>query len=89
MNSITGMNLLPWLAVIRDCFCDCGAGPSVGDPLWRWCWPDGSDLYCNDSQAFEQMEDTMNAAVIELRDLQLTTDIGTYGPGDTRPDVHL
>lgn len=31
----------------------------------------------------------MNAAVIELRDLQLTTDIGTYGPGDTRPDVHL
>ena len=28
-------------------------------------------------------------AVIELRDLQLTTDIGTYGPHDTRPDVHL
>ena len=28
-------------------------------------------------------------AVIELRDLQLTTDIGSYGPNDTRPDVHL
>ncbi len=28
-------------------------------------------------------------AVIELRDLQLKTDIGTYGPNDTRPDVHL
>jgi len=30
-----------------------------------------------------------STAVIELRDLQLTTDIGTYGPHDTRPDVHL
>jgi dihydroneopterin aldolase len=29
------------------------------------------------------------SAVIELRDLQLKTDIGTYGPTDTRPDVHL
>ena len=28
-------------------------------------------------------------AVIELRDLQLKTDIGTYGPNDTRPDGHL
>jgi hypothetical protein len=28
-------------------------------------------------------------AVIELRDLQLKTDIGTYGPCDTKPDVHL
>ncbi len=28
-------------------------------------------------------------AVIELRDLQLHTDIGTYGPEDTRPDAHL
>ena len=30
-----------------------------------------------------------NSAVIELRDLQLRTDIGTYGPLDTRPDVHI
>jgi dihydroneopterin aldolase len=30
-----------------------------------------------------------SSAVIELRDLQLQTDIGTYGPNDTRPDVHL
>lgn len=30
----------------------------------------------------------ISSAVIELRDLQLTTDIGTYGPNDTRPDVH-
>ena len=30
-----------------------------------------------------------SSAVIELRDLQLKTDIGTYGPHDTRPDVHL
>lgn len=29
------------------------------------------------------------SAFIELRDLQLQTDIGTYGPNDTRPDVHL
>lgn len=28
-------------------------------------------------------------AVIELRDLELKTDIGTYGPQDTRPDVHI
>lgn len=28
-------------------------------------------------------------AVIELRDLQLKTDIGTYGTNDTKPDVHL
>jgi dihydroneopterin aldolase len=28
-------------------------------------------------------------AVVELRDLQLITDIGTYSPNDTRPDVHL
>ena len=31
----------------------------------------------------------VSSAVIELRDLQLKTDIGTYGPSDTRPDVHL
>jgi dihydroneopterin aldolase len=31
----------------------------------------------------------INSAVIELRDLQLKTDIGTYGPLDTRPDVHI
>lgn len=28
-------------------------------------------------------------ARIELRDLQLDTRIGTYGPGDTVPDAHL
>ena len=28
-------------------------------------------------------------AFIELRDLLLKTHIGTYGPNDTRPDVHL
>ena len=28
-------------------------------------------------------------AVIELRDLQLKTDIGTYGPEDVKPDVHV
>lgn len=33
--------------------------------------------------------DTMNSVLIELRDLQLKTDIGTYGPNDTRPDVHI
>ena len=32
---------------------------------------------------------TPHAALIELRDLQLRTDIGTYGPDDTRPEVHL
>lgn len=31
----------------------------------------------------------MSAAVIELRDLQLKTDIGTYGPDDVKPDVHV
>jgi dihydroneopterin aldolase len=31
----------------------------------------------------------VSSAVIELRDLQLKTDIGTYGPNDTRPDVHV
>ncbi len=31
----------------------------------------------------------INSAAIELRDLQLKTDIGTYGPEDTRPDVHI
>ena len=31
----------------------------------------------------------VSSAVIKLRDLQLKTDIGTYGPNDTRPDVHL
>jgi dihydroneopterin aldolase len=30
-----------------------------------------------------------SSAVVELRDLKLNTDIGTYGPDDTRPDVHL
>ena len=30
-----------------------------------------------------------SSAVIELRDLQLKTDIGTYGPKDIRPDFHL
>jgi dihydroneopterin aldolase len=33
------------------------------------------------------MTDTL--ATIELRDLQLATAIGTYGPGDVVPDVHL
>lgn len=28
-------------------------------------------------------------ATVELRDLYLKTDIGTYGPNDTRPDVHI
>ncbi len=31
----------------------------------------------------------INSAVIELRDLQLKTDIGTYASKDTRPDVHI
>lgn len=31
----------------------------------------------------------MNSAVIQLRDLQLKTDIGTYGPNDTKPDMHI
>jgi len=30
-----------------------------------------------------------SSAVVELRDLQLKTDIGTYGPDDIRPDLHL
>ena len=28
-------------------------------------------------------------ASVELRDLHLKTDIGTYGPNDTRPDFHV
>jgi dihydroneopterin aldolase len=28
-------------------------------------------------------------ARVELRDLSLKTQIGTYGPDETRPDVHL
>ena len=31
----------------------------------------------------------MNSALIELRDLELKTDIGTYGPDDTKPDRHI
>lgn len=31
----------------------------------------------------------VSSAVIELRDLHLKTNIGTYGPNDTRPDVHI
>lgn len=31
----------------------------------------------------------MATAVIELRDLQLKTDIGTYGPQDVKPDMHV
>lgn len=34
-------------------------------------------------------EGAAGSAVVELRDLQLNTDIGTYGPNDTRPEVHL
>lgn len=30
-----------------------------------------------------------SSAVIELRDLELKTDIGTYDPNDTSPDIHL
>ena len=30
-----------------------------------------------------------SSAFIELRDLQLHTDIGTYGPNEIRPDIHL
>ena len=30
-----------------------------------------------------------STAFIELRDLQLHADIGTYGPNETRPDIHL
>ena len=29
------------------------------------------------------------SAFIELRDLELKTGIGTYGPKDTKPDIHL
>lgn len=32
---------------------------------------------------------TISSAVIELKDLQLETDIGTYGPNDNKPDVHV
>ncbi len=28
-------------------------------------------------------------AAVELRDLQITTSIGTYGPGDVVPDAHI
>ncbi len=31
----------------------------------------------------------MSFTVIELRGLQLKTDTGTYGPNDTKPDMHL
>ena len=31
----------------------------------------------------------VSSAVIELRDLHLKTNIGTYGPNDTKPDVHI
>jgi dihydroneopterin aldolase len=31
----------------------------------------------------------VSSASIELRDLQLKADIGTYGPNDSRPDLHL
>ena len=31
----------------------------------------------------------MNSALIELRDLELKTDIGTYGPDDTKPNKHI
>jgi dihydroneopterin aldolase len=31
----------------------------------------------------------MNSALIELRDLELKTDIGTYDPDDTKPDRHI
>lgn len=31
----------------------------------------------------------ISSAVIELRHLQLKTEIGTYGPNDTRPDIHI
>jgi dihydroneopterin aldolase len=31
----------------------------------------------------------VSSAVIELRDLQIKTDIGTYGPNDTKPDAHF
>ena len=32
---------------------------------------------------------SVNSAVVELRDLHLKTDIGTYGLKDTRPDLHI
>lgn len=32
---------------------------------------------------------SIGTARVELRDLQLKTDIGTYGPDDTKPDTHL
>jgi dihydroneopterin aldolase len=31
----------------------------------------------------------MNSALIELRGLELKTDIGTYGPDDTKPNKHI
>ena len=30
-----------------------------------------------------------SSAFLELRDLQLYADIGTYGPNETKPDIHL
>lgn len=30
-----------------------------------------------------------SSAFIELRDMQLHVDIGTYGPNETKPDIHL
>ena len=30
-----------------------------------------------------------SSAFIELRDLQLHADIGTYGPNETKPNIHL
>lgn len=39
------------------------------------------------SQGFSMKQ--LGSAVIELRDLALKTDIGTYGPNDSQPDVHL
>ncbi len=30
-----------------------------------------------------------NFSTIELKDLQITTDIGTYGPDDVVPDTHI
>jgi len=39
---------------------------------------------------FKQWNTRMkNYACVELCDLEIDTDIGTYGPNDTRPDKHL
>lgn len=37
---------------------------------------------------YKHMHTPGTHSTIELRDLRLTTDIGTYGPGDTVPDHH-